>query len=282
MASTRATAPLRRQLTPPSRRQLLQGLTALAACSAVPSVARGSSLTVPCHDPEAAKLLLQSLKAETFWTEASVKTFAGETYETVHLRDLDGGYLARISGEGNEDYQHQTVVETVFNTLHRLPEVEDGAKTVLRLGEGVDPVNGLAYVDSFYFVDLTLLYGTYAQRMYLLPDGKRTLLPFERLTPEIAGRFWDRYQVLIKRASKKVDKRALFSAVYPVSDIFGMYVVEPGKVRTSRVTLTARLKFGQNSGLLARIGSDMPMVIRAGLRSGFDSCCALATQLETG
>jgi len=282
MAKTRATAPLRRQLTSPSRRQLMQGLAALAACSTMPLVARGAPISVPCRDPEAARLLLDSLKTESFWNEASVRTFDDQAYETVHLRDLDGGYLARISGEGTEDYQHQTVVETVFNTLHRLPEVEDGAKTVVRLGDGIDPVNGLAYVDSFYFVDLSLMYGTYAQRMYLLPDGNRTLLPFERLTPAIAGKFWDRYQVLIKRASKKVNKRALFNAVYPVSDIFGMYVVEPGKVRTSRVTLIARLKFGEKSGLLARIGSDMPPVIRAGLRSGFDSCCALASQLETG
>ncbi len=55
-----------------------------------------------------------------------------------------------------------------------------------------------------------------------------------------------------------------------------MVVVTPGEELESRVTFVSKLTFGDGTGFIAKVGSQMPMVIKAGLKSGFDACVAIA------
>ena len=156
----------------------------------------------------------------------------------------------------------------------------DISGVVESLGEGVDDVSGLSFVDSFYYLDFTLFYGVYSQRMYKLVEDGRTILYFEKLTTQMAGASWPAYDKRIIETVEGVRRRALFNGITPVSQIFGMFVVEPGQVRKTRVTFTTRIHFGEGTGAVARMGSEMPMVIRAGLQSGFESCVAIAKKIQ--
>lgn len=262
-----------------TRRVLLQTLGASSLAMVLgPRLAWGRRLTTT--DDTAGRLLSGALDEPGFWEGASVKTWDDRLYDEFRLKELDQGYLAMVTGEGDFDFTPETVVRTVFDNMQRLPEVEDGAKAVVRLGEGVDPVSGLPFVDSFYYLDFTLFYGVYSQRMYKLVESGRTILYFEKLTTQMAGASWPAYDKRIIETVEGVRRRALFNGVTPVSQIFGMFVVEPGQVRKSRVTFVTKIHFGEGTGALARMGSEMPMVIRAGLQSGFESCVAIAKKIQ--
>lgn len=261
-----------------SRRQSLSLLAGgcLAGLS-LPAWPSGPRLLT--RDPFAQRILTEAANQAAFWQGAQVRTFQDRPYDEVRLKALDEGYLAMVTGEGGRDFQHDTVVRTVFENMTRLPQVEDGARAVVRLGGGTDAVSGVPFNDSFFFLDFTFFYGTYGKRMYKLQDGERTILYFERLTEAVVGADWARYQARMDEVSGSVKKRALMNAVVPVSEIFGMFIVEPGRTRRTRVSFTTRLRFGEGS-MVARMGSEMPMVIRAGLQSGFQSCVQIAAQLE--
>ncbi len=241
-----------------------------------------AALQLKTHDPETGSILSQALAHDGFWQGAKINTYDNKLYDEVRLKELDQGYLARVTGEGQRDFDYDVVVRTVFENMQRLPQVEDGAKAVVKLGHGTDAKTGLPYADSFYYLDFSLFYGVYAQRMYKVVDGDKTILYFEKLTPQIAGAKWTEYQRRMDQIVEGVKRRALFNAVQDVSQIFGMFVVQPGTTFKTRVSFTTKVHFGEGSGMIARMGSEMPSVIKAGLRSGFDSCVAIATLLQDG
>lgn len=262
------------------RRQLLwMGGAGLAGLALRPTPAR-AGIQLKSYDPQAGSLLSRALDDPDFWTDADVKTYDKELYDTVLLKDVGDGYLAKVTGEGGRDFQHDTVVRTVFEKNVMLPEVEDGALAVVLLGQGTDPTTGLQFRDAFYMLDFTLFYGTYGQRMYKRVDGDRSVLYFEKLTPQIAQGQWPSYQARMDEVVAGANRRSLFNSVQEVSEIFGMFVVEPGSTNKTRVSFTTKIRFGDGSGAIARMGSQMPPVIRAGLRSGFDSSVAIANRLE--
>lgn len=266
-----------------TRRALLQMLAASSVgvlAGPRQATAAGAALRLRTHDGAAGRLLSGSLDDPAFWEGASVKTWDDRLYDEVRLKQLAKGYLAMVTGEGNRDFSQDTVVRTVFDNMQRLPEVEDGAKAVVRLGEGTDSATGLPYVDSFYYLDFTLFYGIYAQRMYKLVETGRTILYFEKLSPGLAAAAWPGYDQQMTDIVDSVKRRVIFNGITPVSQIFGMFVVEPGRVHRTRVTFTTKIHFGEGTGAIARMGSEMPMVIRAGLQSGFESCVAIAGKLE--
>ena len=59
-----------------------------------------------------------------------------------------------------------------------------------------------------------------------------------------------------------------------------MFVVEPGTTRKTRVRFISKLGFGDDAGWVAKMGSQMPSVLRSGLRSGFGACVAIAAQQQ--
>lgn len=267
------------------RRRFLAGLAVGAGAAFLlpvrPALAGTEGLTVPMRNPTARRLLTKALNQGGYFSERDEKKYTGERYESVVLRELDEGYLAQISGEGGRDFKHETVVKTAYESMEQLPKVYDGAKVVKDLGRGTDPVNGLPYRDTYFMVDLGLFYGTYAYRMYKLEDGpSRTVCCFEKLTPAMAGSMWTTYQPVMEQAAASVKRRMVFGGMQDVTEVYGMYVITPGQTYETRVTLTARLRFGDDASLVARLGSEMPPVIRSGLRNGFDSCCLLAERIQ--
>jgi hypothetical protein len=228
-----------------------------------------------------ADLLNQALDGQTLWSGASVDRYKGKLYDEIRLRSLDKGYITYISGEGDRDFEPQVVADTVFKQQHRLPTVEDGAKVVVRLGSGTDAATGRPYVDTWWMLDLTLFYGTYAQRMYQVDDGNgRIISYFEKLDlGTLSASTQASYQAKIDASSASIETRwPPFDSVQEISEIYGMFVVEPGSVRTSRVSFVARITFAEGAGVLARLGSEMPPVLKAGLQSGFISCVQIARQ----
>lgn len=228
-----------------------------------------------------ADLLNQALDGQTLWSGASVDRYKGRLYDEIRLRSLDKGYITYISGEADRDFEPQVVADTVFKHQHRLPGVEDGAKAVVRLGSGADAATGRPYVDTWWMLDLTLFYGTYVQRMHQVDDGNgRIISYFEKLDlNSLSAATRASYQAKIDAASATIEKRwPPFDSVQEISEIYGMFVVEPGAVRTARVSFVARITFAEGAGVLARLGAEMPPVLKAGLQSGFISCVQIARQ----
>jgi hypothetical protein len=60
-----------------------------------------------------------------------------------------------------------------------------------------------------------------------------------------------------------------------------MFIVEPGAAKASRVTLVNKLGFATDgAGWVAQLGAEMPIVIRSGLKSGFDASVAIASYVQ--
>jgi hypothetical protein len=73
-----------------------------------------------------------------------------------------------------------------------------------------------------------------------------------------------------------LERRWALNGLIEVTDVYGMFVVEPGKVHTSRVSFVSKITFGEGTGWVAQWGSQIPGVIRAGIKSGFDASVAIA------
>ena len=74
----------------------------------------------------------------------------------------------------------------------------------------------------------------------------------------------------------------VFNSVVPLTEAFGMYLSEPGKKHTTRVTLIAKLRFGSESGFIAKMGSEIPFVLKAGMQSGFMASVEIARAIKGG
>lgn len=258
-------------------RLLLLLLLCLPGLQAAASPALGGQTELRTRDKTANRILNMAL-ADAFWQSASKNAYTGRLYDEIWLRSYGGGYVSLVTGEGEQDYQHQIVADIVFRQQNEIPQHIEGAKDVVLLGEGIDPVNGAPYTDTFFYLDMTFFYATYTQRMYRLQtDDGRTILYFEQLDESfVDAGTWSRYQSMIRASSEAVEHRWVGNAVIPVTEIFGMFIVSPGASRDVRVTFINKLAFGEGTGMLAQVGSKMPPVIRAGLQSGFNACVAIA------
>jgi hypothetical protein len=229
---------------------------------------------------EAEKVLNAALTDAAYWNGASKSTYEDKWWDEVRLKQLSTGYLAMISGEGGQDFDHDVVVDVVYSQQTKIPQHTDGAKAVVQLGTGTDPVNGMPYVDTFFYLDFEAFYGVYAQRMYRDTDATgRTVLWYEKLDEKFVDpATWAQYQQKIEASKESVDRRWVLGSVVEVGDIFGMFVVEPGRTKKSRVTFITKIVFGSDAGWIAKTGSQLPVVIKAGLKSGFRSCVELAQE----
>jgi len=229
------------------------------------------------HNARAKSITSQAVSSAEFWSSASVSTYTGERYDQLRLRPMDDGYFTMITGEGRADHPHEVVVNTTFRYQDRLPAIEDGALDIAILGEGIDERSGLPYVDTLFFLDFTLFYGIYVQRSYRLDQGDRTFVFFEIVRPEfIEPVTWSRYQARMQAAIKDASLRWVFNRVVEIEEVYGTFIIEPGTTHTSRVSFLVRIRFGSQGGPLARLGSEMPPVLKAGLQSGFDNCVRVA------
>jgi hypothetical protein len=235
------------------------------------------------HD-EGEKVLNGILASEsTFWADAWEKTYDDKVYDRVRLKEIPSGYVPMITGQGLEDFDHDVVVETVYEKNSWLPRHTSGTKVVLQLGQGYDDKIGAEYRDAFYVLDLTLFYATFPQRMYKKhdPATNTTVLWFEKLSPTwTTPEKWSAYEAKMTNAIETMDTRWLGSSIVPVGEIYGMFVVSPGETRKSRVSFVSKLTFGEDAGWVAKMGSQMPGVLRSGLKSGFRASVAIASELQ--
>lgn len=251
---------------------VLPGLEAIAGGPAL-----GNQTELRTRDKTANRILNLAL-TEPFWQGATKNAYTGRLYDEIWLRSYGDGYVSLVTGEGEQNYRHQVVADIVFRQQNEIPQHIDGAKDVVLLGEGIDPVNGAPYTDTFFYLDMTFFYATYTQRMYRLEtDDGRTILYFEQLDESfVDAGTWAGYQQKIQASSAAVEKRWVGNTVIPVTEIFGMFIVSEGENRETRVTFINKLSFGEGTGMLAQMGSKMPPVIRGGLQSGFNACVAIA------
>ncbi len=275
-----------------SRRGLLTGGLALGAGLLLPTrlwALAPSQRLLRLRDPESERVLNDAVAGGDWWGGASVWRFSDQNYDEIRLRPQnDGGYLTFITGEGKEDFTPEQVVTTVWKHQDKLDNHMAGCVIAEPMARGTDPVLGNEYVDLFMLADLSVFYGAFFQRMYKyeLQDG-RTLLAFEKLTPEMAGaEAWQRYQALrgaaIARETDKGELRSIFNNIIEVTDTYGVFITEPGKQHTTRITLIAKIGFGDGTGFFAQVGSKMPPVIKSGLRAGFDGSVAIARSVKSG
>ena len=238
------------------------------------------TLDLKLRSAEGREVLNKILVDEAFWSDASRQSYEGKLYDEIRLKNTDSGYVPMITGEGDQDFGQEIVSDVVFFRNTDLPKYMDGAKSVTLLGSGYDPVIGAEYRDSFYVLDLTVFYGTFPQRMYRKHDPvtHATVMWFEKMDSSFVDpSTWTTYQTKMTTVVEGMDRRwPPFNAVIEVSDIYGMFVVEPGRSRKSRVSFVSKLTFDSNTGWIAQWGSQMPGVIKSGLKSGFAASVAIA------
>ena len=226
-----------------------------------------------------ATMLNRMFNEQGFWSDAKIYTYdkGKEQYDEIRLKRVSDGYIPMITGESDQDIPHDVVADIVFGHMGNLPTHMEGAVAVETLGYGTDPKNGLPYVDSFYLLDLTFFYVSYPQRMYRKKVGDRTFLFFEKVDASfMSAAEWSKYEAKMKGTLDGLDLRNWFGSILEAEQIYGAFVVSTGTQKESRVTFVSKLIFGSDAGWLAKLGSKMPPVLKAGLQSGFDASVAIA------
>ena len=229
------------------------------------------------RDQTAAAVTTQAVVDPAFWAAASRASYTGKAYDQLRLRPMDKGYFSLITGEGHASYAHEVVVNTAYRYQDRLPRIEDSAIAIDILAEGTDPRSGLPYVDTLFFLDFSLFYGIYLQRSYRLDVGEHTYVFFETLRSDfVDAATWKRYRQQLDRRVETADLRWLLNKVIELESVYGTFIIEPGTVHSTRISFLVQVKFGEQAGLLAKIGSEMPLVLRQGLQTGFENCVRIA------
>jgi hypothetical protein len=240
--------------------------------------ARGA-VDISLRFDEANEMVNRMLNEGGFWADAKVSDYTKKDrqYDEIRLKPVTGGYIPMITGESDEDIPHEVVADIVFEKMTLLPKYMDGALAVTELGAGTDPKNGLPYVDTYYVLDLSLLYVAYPQRMYREKSGDRTLLYFEKVDASFVDvPTWTAYEDKIKATMDGLDLRSWFGSVIDPQQIYGIFIVSPGAAHESRVTFVTKLVFGEDAGWVAKLGNKMPPVLRSGVQSGFNASVAIA------
>ena len=253
----------------------------IGALQAAPpaEVPLGPGVSLPMRDPAAAAITTKAVSTPAFWDSASITDYDGQRYDQIRLRPLASGYFTLITGEGQSDYDHEIVVDTAFRYQERLPAIEKSAVDISILGQGIDPASELPYVDTLFFLDFTLFYGIYLQRSYRLDVDGQTFVFFETLREDFVEPVtWQRYQARRQEAIADAELRWVLNRVVPVEEVFGTFIVEPGRTHTTRVSFLVRVRFGEEAGSLAQLAAELPTVLRLGLQSGFTNCVRIAAE----
>jgi hypothetical protein len=266
------------------RRDFLKTVGALGAVGMAPRWAQAAGISFQLHNKTGQKVLLDSLNDPNYWKGVEVEKPTDQLYDEFKLKKLDSGYLTFVSGHGNQNYTQEQVVQTVLYNQHHLPKHMSGAKNMTYFSEGIDPQFGVPYTDMVFFGDMDFFYCEYFQRMYRYDLDGKTICAFERATKTLVKpERWSLYEKTRKKTIEDSDLRwPILNDIVPVTDVYGMYIVEPDSQYQTRVTLTAKLRFGTGTGLLAQWGSEIPYLIRSGTLNGFNASVTVARLLKDG
>ncbi|MAA78511.1 MAG: hypothetical protein CL916_04565 [Deltaproteobacteria bacterium] len=266
-----------------TRRRLIQGV---GASVLLPLPVWASEKEFAIRNKKGSDILNRALFEKSFWDDSTKTQYSQKNHDEIRLKSMDNGYLTYISGCGDRDFSIENVAEAVFWHQKELPNHMAGAVACTLLGSGTDSVIQQKYTDTFLLGDFDFFYSTYFQRMYRfdLADG-RVVLPFEIIPRSFVSSeewkmFQGRKQELIE-STKDKRRGFLFGDVLDMAELYGMYVVSPGDVHKSRVTMIARLRFGGDSWI-ADFGSKLPFVLRAGLANGFRAHVDIVKKVMSG
>ena len=276
-----------------SRRSVVKGLisTPLLIPGVTSARTLGPNQGIQLRDTSGESIINDALYKKDYWKDSNINKYNGQNYEEIRTKKMKKGYLCRVSGygtDGNLPAKH--VGDTVFWHQNKLPQHMDGAMTAVLLDSGKDPVVNSDFTDIYLLADFDFFYGEYYQRMYKFTDQKgRLLYPFELLKKEYVpdGSKWadfsSRRSDAIKEA-KKLNRwrKRWFNGILPITELFGIYVVEKITDKKSHVTMIAKLRFGEGTGFFAQVGSEIPFVLRSGLQNGFDGCVDIVKHLRDG
>jgi hypothetical protein len=274
----------------PTRRHLLGGgLAMVTAWLVAPHAVFAAAPALRTRNPEVQRTLNAAVSGANWWGGASISKYSDQQYDEIRLKPMqDGGFLTYISGEGRQDFTHAQVIKTVWDHQDKLDRQMDGCVSADRLDQGMDSQLGTEFVDLYMLLDFGLFYGEFFQRMYQYPqaDG-RTLMVFEKITAgTIESSRWARYQeqrdAIVAKHSDRGTLRGMFGKIIEVSETYGVFIAEPGKRQSQRISMIAKIGFADGGSLIAQMGSKMPLVIKAGLRSGFDASVRIAQQVKAG
>ena len=268
-----------------NRRKFIQSLGASGVLLGFPKIGEGGEVSFQLRNRVGQKVLLDSLNNPNFWSGIEVERPTDQLYDEFKLKSLDQGYLTHVSGEGKTNFTHQQVVDTVLHLQDKLPKHMPGAKAMPYISKGFDSQFNVEYTDLLFLGDMDFFYCEYYQRMYhyKIPDG-RTICAFERMGQhQVGDALWNKYLAIKKKTLETVELRWYpLNDIVPVTEAYGMYIVEPGDQYSTRVTLTAKLRFGSGTGILAQWGSEIPYLIRSGTLNGFNASVAVAKEVKKG
>lgn len=267
-----------------NRRRLLMGMGA-SLLLPLPGLAGEGEFSI--RNKKGSTVLNNALFQKNFWNDASKSFYQNKPHDEIRLKSMKaGGYLTYISGCGQRNFRIEDVATGVFWHQKELYKHMAGAVTCDLLGFGQDSRIQKPFTDTFLLGDFDFFYASYFQRMYRfdLPDG-RVVLPFELIGNDFLGTAeWKKYKAAKKKMIAKTESKRrsfMFGDILEMAELYGMYIVEPGKKYDTRVTMVARLQFGGDSWI-ADFGSKLPFVIRAGLANGFRAHVDIVKKVVSG
>lgn len=253
------------------------------AAQEVPSVdedplRRISTDSVRTHDDHAAQVLSDILADPHYWDDAWVKRYSNRSYEEVRFKEVGLGFVPMIAGDGGTDVPHDVVSRVAFSQFDQLPRHINIIRKVAYLGRGYDQTVGAEYTDTYFFLDGTIIYVAFSWRMYRKhdPENGRTVLWFEKLpTSAVEVPTMAKYQQTIDQTLAGIDQRSVLNQIAEPTEVFGMFVLDPGQKHDTYVTFVAKMDFGQDTSWVVRWGSQLRFVLRAGLQQAFEGSVAI-------
>jgi hypothetical protein len=268
-----------------NRRDFIRNVSASGLLMGIPRLAVAGEVAFQLRNRVGQKVLLDSLNDSNFWNGVEVERPSDQLYDEFKLKSMDQGYLTHVTGTGKVDFSHNQVADTVFYRQDKLPKHMSGAKAMPYISKGIDPKFNVEYTDLLFMGDMDFFYCEYYQRMYRykLPDG-RTICAFEKMDNfKVGDELWNKYLAIKKKTLETVSLRWYpLNEVITVTEAYGMYIIEPDAKQSTRVTLTAKLRFGSGTGILAQWGSEIPYLIRSGTLNGFNAHVDIVKEVKKG
>ena len=238
------------QLKGISRRAIIQG-----ACSSFmlfPSISKALPKKLLLHNLQGAEILSTVLSDPSYWDGTSKTKYVDRDYDEIRLRSLERGYLALVTGEGKQDFISEDVANTIYANQDLIPQFMPSLKSAVYLESGIDPFNNYPYNDIYFIADLKVMYISIALRTYKIQLEQDVFVcPIEQITPQMVGKeTWEVYKSICKKEQQKLQPLSFYESIVEPNFVFGMYLIEPGQNRKSRVTMVTQLSFDSDDSFM--------------------------------
>ncbi len=254
-----------------SRRSIIQGVG--SSLILLPSVSKALPKKLLLHNLHGAEILSTVLSDLSYWDGTSKTKYEARDYDEIRLRSLERGYLALVTGEGKQDFIAEDVANTIYANQDLIPQFMPSLKSAVYLESGIDPFNNYPYNDIYFIADLKVMYISVALRTYKIQVSRDVFIcPIEQITPQMVGSdTWATYKNIYKKEQQKLQPLSFYESIVEPNVVFGMYLIEKGKKRKSRVTMVTQLSFDSEDSFIAYVASELPFFLKQGMQVGFES-----------